>query len=353
MTTLTKFIHEEQRRFPAATGNFTSLLNCVRLACKRIGFLVGRGAMGGRRLVDSLEPSAPGQGRPATDANEIFLRTTESGGNLAALVSAAADGLHVVPAEYPRGSYMLAFDPLDGAGNLDVNAPAGSIFGVLRAPAGAASPLASDFLRPGVSQVAAGYAIYGPTMMIVLTLGRGVYGFTLDRDQGDFVLTHPDVRIPEETSEIAINAGNERFWPPPVKRYVTECLAGRGGPRAQDFGIRWIASMVAEVHRILIRGGVFVHTSEAAATASAALPHLLCAANPMAMLVEKAGGCASTGQARICDVAPETIGQRVPVILGSRAEVERIEAYYREHALGLDLPFTSPLLRERSLFTPG
>ena len=221
---------------------------------------------------------------------------------------------------------------------------------MLRCAEGVAEPTASDFLQPGTEQVCAGYAIYGPTTMLVLTLGHGVYGFTLDREIGEFILTHPDLRIAAQTSEFAINTSNQRFWEPPVKRYVSECLAGASGARAKDFNMRWIASMVAEVHRILMRGGLFMYPKDSKDPAKAGRLRLLYEANPMAYLVEQAGGAASTGRARILEVRPESLHQRAPVILGSKDEVERIARYHGEYDRGVDQPYTSPLFNTRSLF---
>jgi fructose-1,6-bisphosphatase len=189
--------------------------------------------------------------------------------------------------------------------------------------------------------------------MLVLTVGRGVHGFTLDRGFGEFILTHPNMSIPQEANEFAINASNERFWEPPVKRYVGECLAGRGGGRGKDFNMRWIASLVAEVHRILIRGGLFMYPKDTKDPGKAGRLRLLYEANPMAMLVEQAGGAASTGRNRIQDLVPGDLHQRVPLILGCKAEVERIERYHLEHEQGLDLIYSSPLFKERSLFLPS
>lgn len=351
--TLTEFIIQEQRRFPHATGEYTALLNYIRLACKRISFLIGRGALGGvLGSTGAVNVQGETQARLDVIANDIFLRTSEYGGHLAAMVSEEMDGPYTIPPEYPRGKYLLAFDPLDGSSNVDVNVSVGSIFSVLRAPDHARDPAATDFLQPGTQQLCAGYAIYGPTTMMVLTLGRGVHGFTLDRGMGEFILTHSDLRIPEAASEFAINASNDRFWEPPVKRYVAECLAGRGGPREKDFNMRWIASLVAEVHRILVRGGLFMYPRDSKDPARAGRLRLLYEGNPMAMLVEQAGGAASTGTGRILEVVPADLHQRVPVILGSRDEVARIERYHAEHEQGLDRPFTSPLFNERSLFMP-
>jgi fructose-1,6-bisphosphatase len=254
-----------------------------------------------------------------------------------------------IPAQYPRGRYLLAFDPLDGSSNLDVNVAAGTIFSVLRAPDGAGDPAPQDFLQPGARQVCAGYALYGPAAMIVITLGSGVHGFTLDPEIGAFILTHPDLTIPEETQELAVNASNQRFWEPPVRRYVDECIAGRSGPRGKDFNMRWIASLVAEVHRILMRGGLFMYPKDDRDPGEPGRLRLLYEANPMAMLIEQAGGRATNGRTRLLDVAPDALHQRVPVILGSALEVERIARYHQEYDRG-DVAFTSPLFNERSLF---
>jgi len=350
-STLTEFIIGEQRKYSHATGGFTALLNDIQLACKRIAQLLGKGALAGVHGAAGRE-NVQGERQMKLDvmANDIFLRTNEWGGHLAGMVSEELDAVCQIPAQYPRGRYLLAFDPLDGSSNIDVNVAVGSIFSVLRCAEGVAEPAAQDFLQPGTEQVCAGYAIYGPTTMLVLTLGHGVHGFTLDRDIGEFILSHPDLRIPAQTSEFAINASNERFWEPPVKRYISECLAGRSGPRGKDFNMRWIASFVAEVHRILMRGGLFMYPKDSKDPAKAGRLRLLYEANPMACLVEQAGGAASTGRARMLDVPPEALHQRVPVILGSKEEVERIARYHDEHDRGVDQPFTSPLFKERSLF---
>jgi fructose-1,6-bisphosphatase len=350
--TITEFMMEEQRRFPAATGDFTAVLNHMRLACKRISFIVGRGALGSAHgSAESINVQGEAQMKLDVIANDIFLRTSEFGGQLAGMVSEELEEPHQIPAEYPLGKYLLVFDPLDGSSNIDINAPVGSIFSVLKAPNGSSPPVVADFLQPGTQQLCAGYAIYGATTMLVLTLGRGVHGFTLDRGFGEFILTHPNMTIPEETSEFAINASNERFWEPPVRRYVLECLAGRGGVRGKDFNMRWIASLVAEVHRILIRGGLFMYPKDTKEPSKPGRLRLLYEANPMAMIVEQAGGSASWGRGRVLDLTPTDLHQRVPLILGCKSEVERVELYHREHDQGLDKIYSSPLFNERSLFT--
>jgi fructose-1,6-bisphosphatase I / sedoheptulose-1,7-bisphosphatase len=349
--TITEFMIEEQRRFPGAIGDFTALLNHVRLACKRISFIVGRGALAGAHgSAQSVNVQGEQQMKLDVVSNDIFLRTSEYGGNLAGMVSEELEEPYEIPAEYDRGRYLLAFDPLDGSSNIDINAPVGSIFSVLKAPNGTALPTKTDFLQPGTQQLCAGYAIYGATTMLVFTVGRGVHGFTLDRGFGEFILTHPNMRISAEAKEFAINASNERFWEPPVKRYVVECLAGKGGVRERDFNMRWIASLVAEVHRILIRGGLFMYPKDFRDPAKPGRLRLLYEANPMAMIMEQAGGAASTGRGRILDLKPLELHQRVPLILGCKAEVERIEQYHHEHDQGLDRIYTSPLFKERSLF---
>ena len=346
--TLTEFLIEEQRRSPGATGGFTALLNDVRLACKRISYLVGKGALGGA-LGAAETANAQGERQMKLDiiANDIFCRTCEWGGTLAGMVSEEAEAPYAIPGQYPRGRYLLSFDPLDGSSNIDVNAPVGSIFSVLRAPDGDALPRPADFLQPGTQQACAGYAIYGPTTMLVLTLGRGTHGFTLDREIGEFVLTHPGLRIPEQTSEFAINASNARFWEPAVKRYVDECLAGRNGPRGRDFNMRWIASLVADAHRILMRGGVYLYPrDEREATHNGRL-RLLYEANPLAMVIEQAGGRASTGGQRVLEVTPRSLHERSGFIFGAAEEVERIDLYHRTHNRHA---YDAPLFGARGLF---
>jgi fructose-1,6-bisphosphatase len=227
-----------------------------------------------------------------------------------------------------------------------VNVSVGSIYSILRRGTAGGD---GRFLRPGLEQLCAGYAIYGPATMLVLTFGRGVHGFTLDRRRRAFVLTHPELRIPAEAQEFAVNASNERFWEAPVRRYVSECLAGRAGPRGVDFNMRWIASLVAEVHRILMRGGVFMYPLDTKQPARGGRLRLLYEASPMAFLVEQAGGAASTGRERLLEVAPGALHARVPVVLGSRAEVDRIIRYHREHDAN-GHPFRDPLFNTRCLF---
>ena len=347
-TTLTEFIIGEQRRFPGATGGFTALVNDIRLACKRIAYAVGKGALAGMQgSAGSRNVQGEEQQKLDVLANEIFLRTNEWGGHLAGMASEELEHPYPIPDEYPRGRYLLAFDPLDGSSNIDVNVPVGSIFSVLACPQGMAGDEERAFLQPGTRQVCAGYAIYGPTTMLVLTFGRGVHGFTLDREIGEFIYTHADLRVPEDTSEFAINTSNSRFWEPAVKRYVDECMAGKSGPRGKDFNMRWIASLVAEAHRILMRGGVFLYPRDEREQGRSGRLRLLYEANPIGMVIEQAGGRASTGYGPVLEVEPAGLHQRSGFVFGARHEVERIEQYHRDFN---EKPYDAPLFGTRGLF---
>lgn len=246
------------------------------------------------------------------------------------MASEEMESIHPIPNRYPMGEYMLLFDPLDGSSNIDVNVSIGTIFSVLKAPEGMGTPTEADFMQAGSMQVAAGYAVYGPQTMLVLTTGNGVNCFTLDREMGSWVLTQRHMMIPENTKEFAINMSNQRHWFPPVQRYVQELLDGVEGQRQKDFNMRWVASMVADVHRILNRGGIFMYPAD---TRDASMPgklRLMYEANPMSMIVEQAGGAATDGHMRILDIAPHKLHQRVPVFLGSKKEVERVTSYHAE-----------------------
>ncbi|WP_300007501.1 class 1 fructose-bisphosphatase [Pseudonocardia sp.] len=347
-TTLARFLIEQRSHHPSASGELNGLILDVALACKAISKRVAYGALGGV-LGAETTTNVQGERQRKLDviANELFLRVNEWGGLVAGMVSEELDDPHPIPPQYPRGKYLLVFDPLDGSSNIDVNVSVGSIFSVLRAPHPGVDATAPDFLQPGSEQVCAGYAIYGPSTVLVLTVGTGVHGFTLDPELGEFLLTHRDLRIPESASEFAINASNRRFWEPPVRRYVDECLAGRSGPRGKDYNMRWVASAVAELHRILTRGGVFLYPRDTKEPARAGRLRLLYEASPVALLVEQAGGRASTGHRRVLDVVPEHLHQRIPLVFGARDEVERIEDHY---AGGLDPLPQQPLFGSRGLF---
>lgn len=328
---LTRFLIEQQREKGHINADLRLLIEVVARACKRISIAVGKGALGGV-LGSAGTENVQGETQKKLDvlSNEILLDANAWGGHLAALASEEMDDPHPIPDRYPKGEYLLVFDPLDGSSNIDVNISVGTIFSVLRCPEGVKNPDEKAFLQPGTKQVAAGYAVYGSSTVLVLTLGDGVHVFTLDREQGSFILTGSNVKIPEETSEFAINMSNMRHWEAPMKRYIDELLAGKIGPRGRDFNMRWVASMVADVHRILTRGGIFIYPRDLKDPSKPGKLRLMYEANPMAMIVEQAGGAATTGRTRILDIAPEKLHQRVPVFLGSKNEVERVTAYHRE-----------------------
>jgi fructose-1,6-bisphosphatase I / sedoheptulose-1,7-bisphosphatase len=358
--TLTQYLIEQRRRFPGASGELNALILDVAMACKAIARSVAFGALGDPHTAQlsaqvgvAGDTNVQGEVQKPLDviSNEIFIRTTEWGGNLAGLASEEMEDVRQVPASYQRGKYLLVFDPLDGSSNIDVNVSVGSIFSILRLPKADETPgrdvTEADFLQPGTEQIAAGYAVYGPTTMLVLTVGDGVVGFTLDPSLGEFKLTHPSIRVPQDTQEFAINSSNSRFWEPPVTRYVDECLAGKTGPRGKDFNMRWIASMVAEAHRILMRGGVFMYPRDTKDPTKTGRLRLLYEANPMGFIMEQAGGRASTGRVPVLGVKPTSLHQRIGLVFGSKNEVERIERYHQEPSTR---DSANPLFSERSLF---
>ena len=328
-TSLSRYLVEQQRAKNHIPPELRLLLEVVARACKSISHAVNKGALGGV-LGTAHSENVQGEVQKKLDiiANEVLIEANEWGGHLAAMASEEMDSIYVVPNRYPQGEYLLLFDPLDGSSNIDVNVSIGTIFSVLKKPEGSASVSEADFLQAGSAQVAAGYCVYGPQTTLVLTVGDGVAMFTLDREQGSFVLTQEDVRIPADTQEFAINMSNMRHWAEPVKQYVEDCLAGRTGVRGKDFNMRWVASMVADVHRILTRGGVFMYPWDKREPNKPGKLRLMYEANPMAWLVEQAGGAATNGQQRILDIQPTQLHQRVSVFLGSKNEVDRVTAQH-------------------------
>ena len=331
---LTRYLVEKQRVDGHIPSQLRLLLEVVARACKSISQAVNKGALGGV-LGTAGSENVQGEIQKKLDiiANEVLIEANEWGGHLAAMASEEMEGIYVVPNRYPQGEYLLMFDPLDGSSNIDVNVSIGTIFSVLKKPDTSAPGPSNgvseqDFLQPGNRQVAAGYCVYGPQTTLVLTVGDGVAMFTLDREQGSFVLTQEDVMIPPDTREFAINMSNMRHWDEPVKRYIDECLQGREGPRGKDFNMRWIASMVADVHRILSRGGVFMYPWDKREPEKPGKLRLMYEANPMGWLIEQAGGAATNGSQRILDIVPTKLHERVSVILGSKNEVERVTSYH-------------------------
>lgn len=328
--TLTQFLIEQQRK-GLMDADLRLLMEVVARAVKAIAVNVSKGALAGV-LGEAGSDNVQGEAQKKLDviANDILIQANEWGGHLAAMASEEVEEIRPIPNDYPKGGFLLLFDPLDGSSNIDVNISVGTIFSVLRRPEGNNAPTEADFMQSGTCQVAAGYSVYGPSTQLILTVGDGVHGFTLDREMGSFIYTHPYMTIPEDTKEYAINASNQRFWEPPVQRYVAELQAGKEGPRGRDFNMRWVASMVADVHRILTRGGVFMYPLDSKMKDKGGKLRLMYEANPMALIVEAAGGAATTGRERILDIQPNQLHQRVPVVLGSKNEVERVTRYHLE-----------------------
>jgi len=327
---LSRYLVEQQRAEGNIPPELRLLLEVVARACKSISHAVNKGALGGV-LGTALTENVQGEVQKKLDiiANEVLIEANEWGGHLAAMASEEMDSIYAVPNRYPQGEYLLLFDPLDGSSNIDVNVSIGTIFSVLKKPDGNVAVQESDFLQAGSAQVAAGYCVYGPQTTLVMTVGDGVAMFTLDREQGSFVLTQEHVQIPADTKEFAINMSNMRHWDEPVKHYIDECLAGKSGPRGKDFNMRWVASMVADVHRILTRGGVFMYPWDKREPQKPGKLRLMYEANPMSWLVEQAGGMATNGRERILDIQPTQLHERVSVFLGSKNEVERVTAMHK------------------------
>jgi len=328
---LTHYLIRAERQH-GVEPNLRLLLETVARAVKTISHAVGKGELGGV-LGHAGSTNVQGESQKKLDviANEILIEANEWGGHLAGMASEEMEEPHGIPVHYPRGHYLLLFDPLDGSSNIDVNVSIGTIFSVLAAAGHDRDTGADDdsgFLQAGHRQICAGYAVYGPQTLLVISIGQGVQVFTLDRDTGSFVLTQENLRIPESTKEFSVNMSNRRHWQPPMQRYIDECLAGRTGPRGKDYNMRWVGSMVADVHRILQRGGVFIYPYDDREPDKPGKLRLMYEANPMAFLVEQAGGSATDGHRRILDIEPHALHQRVAVFLGSREEVEYATALH-------------------------
>ena len=308
-----------------------SLIGAVCDACRAIADVTRHGPLAGN-LAASRGTNVQDEVQKELDvrANEIIIDRMEASGLLRALASEEMEESLIFDSDAGRSSrYFLVFDPLDGSTNIEVNGPVGTIFSVLPADDGVAGSSA-DMLIAGDRQVAAGYVLYGPCTVLVLTLGNGAVEFTLDPESGTFVMTDAEIVVPRGTSEFAINASNQRYWEAPVQRYVSECLAGKDGPRGRDFNMRWVGAMVADVHRVLSRSGVFMYPIDEKTRAKGGRLRLLYEANPMSLIAEQAGGRAIDGHGRILEIEPASLHQRVPVIIGSEEEVDRLASYHVE-----------------------
>ena len=328
---ITQFIIEQQRVHSNSTGEMTGLLNDIVSACKKISHLVNRsGIIGIGGAAESENVQGEVQKKLDIITNDVMVDALNWTGHLAGMASEEIEEIIQISDDQPKGKYLIAFDPLDGSSNIDINLSVGTIFSILRCPEGVTTPTVKDFMQKGTEQVCAGFCVYGPATMMILTTGCGVNGFTLDQDIGEFILTHPNMTIPEDTAEFAINMSNQRFWEEPMQRYVEECIQGVDGSRDKNFNMRWVASMVAEVYRVLTRGGIFMYPIDSKPSTNGGKLRLMYEASPMSFIVEQAGGVSSTGYERIMDIQANDIHQRVPVILGSKNEVERVISYHKK-----------------------
>ncbi len=337
-TPLSQYLIEEQRLYPEATGSFTLLMNDLALACKTIAASVRKGALVDV-LGDAKTDNVQGEQQKKLDiiANELFLKHNIWRGHIAAMASEEMEKIYIPP-QHNKGKYLLVFDPLDGSSNIDVNGPIGTIFSIVRCDK--ENPTENDFLQPGNKQICAGYCLYGPSTMIVISIGHGVHAFTLDPDIGEFLLTHKSIQIPETASEYAINHANRNLWDPPMLSYVNDRELGKDGPTKRKYTMRWVGAMVMDIHRIMMRGGMFAYPIDSAIRERGGRLRLLYEASPMSYLVEQAGGIATTGYERILDIEPKALHQRVPVILGSKSEVTDILNYHKQYAKENNIPFT-------------
>jgi len=331
--TLTQFLIEQQREAGTLQPQLRLLIEVVARSCKAISHAIGKGALG--NVLGSLDSeNVQGEVQKKLDviANEMLLEANEWGGHLAAMASEEMETIHLVPNRYPKGEYLLLFDPIDGSSNIDVDLSVGTIFSVLRAAdtASGADVTENDFLQAGQTQVAAGYAVYGPQTILVLTVGAGVHEFTLDREVGSWVMTDTNIRMPGGKREFAINTSNARQWSAEVTQFIDDRVAGAEGPLGKDYNMRWTGSMVADAHRILKRGGVFLYPRDVRQPGKVGKLRLMYEGNPMAMLMEQAGGAATDGEQRILSIEPSSLHQRIGLIMGDPAEVEAITSAYRD-----------------------
>lgn len=319
--TLSQFLQQQSGNL---TPQLAQVINTIANTCKRIDVLLQKGALAG--VLGSAEnENVQGEEQKKLDviSNDYLIDALKVHPHVGGLASEELDDF--TPAQ-DNGEYLVLFDPLDGSSNIDINMCVGTIFSIL--PAKNAVTQAADFMQAGNQQVAAGYVLYGPSTMMALTVGAGTVFFTYDLESQEFLLTSQDIQVAADTKEYAINASNQRHWEQPVKRYIDELLAGKTGPREKDFNMRWVACMVGDIHRILCRSGIFMYPYDLKDPTKAGRLRLMYEANPMSMLMEQAGGASTTGRVRILDIQPNDLHQRVPVIIGSKHEVDLVTSYH-------------------------
>ncbi|WP_110974576.1 class 1 fructose-bisphosphatase [Acinetobacter sp. WCHAc060042] len=310
------------------TGNLTpelaQVISTIANTCQTIDQALQKGALAGV-LGSAQNENVQGEEQKKLDviSNDYLIDALKVHPQVGGLASEELD--EFTPAQ-ENGKYLVLFDPLDGSSNIDINMCVGTIFSIL--PAKNAVTQAEDFMQAGNQQVAAGYVLYGPSTMLALTVGAGTVFFTFDPETQQFLLTSENIQVAADTKEYAINSSNQRHWENPVKRYIEELLAGKIGPREKDFNMRWVACMVGDIHRILCRSGIFMYPYDLKDPKKAGRLRLMYEANPMSMLIEQAGGASTTGRVRILDIQPTDLHQRVPVIIGSKNEVDLVTGYH-------------------------
>ncbi len=319
--TLSQYLEQQQGNLTPALAD---VIETISNTCKTIDLALQKGALAG--VLGSAEhENVQGETQKKLDviSNDYLIDALKINKNVGGLASEELDDF--TPAQ-DNGQYLVLFDPLDGSSNIDINMCVGTIFSIL--PAKNAVTQAVDFLQAGTEQVAAGYVLYGPSTMMALTVGAGTVFFTFDPDTQEFLLTSENIQVAADTQEYAINASNQRHWEAPVKRYIEELQAGKTSVREKDFNMRWVACMVGDIHRILCRSGIFLYPYDTKDPKKAGRLRLMYEANPMSMLMEQAGGASTTGRVRIMEIQPTELHQRVPVIIGSKNEVELVTHYH-------------------------
>lgn len=319
--TLSQYLQQQNGNL---TPELAQVIETIGNTCKDIDQLLQKGALAGV-LGSAQHENVQGEEQKKLDviSNDYLINALKVHPHVGGLASEELD--EFTPAQ-ENGKYLVLFDPLDGSSNIDINMCVGTIFSIL--PVKNAVTKAEDFMQAGTNQAAAGYVLYGPSTMMALTVGAGVVFFTFDPESKEFLMTSENIQVAADTKEYAINASNQRHWEAPVKRYIDELLAGKTGPREKDFNMRWVACMVGDIHRILCRSGIFMYPYDTKDPKKAGRLRLMYEANPMSMLMEQAGGASTTGRVRILDIQPTELHQRVPVVIGSKNEVDLVTGYH-------------------------